>query len=824
MASHRRPARIKWSLFVTLINCAALAISTLIAHAAPVPAARTSHATLPLYFEANQGQTDAQVQFLSRGLGYTAFLTPTEMVFRLPVAPSPVNGGAVLRMQWLGANPSPQMTGLHRQTGRSHYFIGRDPQQWHRSVSHYASVRYTDLYPDVDLVLYGNQQRMAYDLIAAPGADLTRITLDFQGAQTIEVDAQGDLRISFAGRRLRMHRPFVYQERQGKRQEIPSRYVLRGPRQVGFHVAAYDRTRPLVIDPVLNYSTFLGGSGLDIGFAIAVDTTGHVYVTGRTTSTDFPTTDAPLQDMFSEGINDAFVAKLTPDGSALVYATYLGGSRSESGNGIAVDPSGHAYVVGETGSEDFPITPGALQSVVRGTDVFIAKLAPDGASLVYATRLGGVNSESGTDIAVDSVGHAYITGTTPSNDFPTNLDALQPNNATGSASPDAFVAKLNPEGSALLYSTYLGGSGIDNGHGIAIDVAGNAYVTGQTTSEDFPVANSIQMMSGGETDVFVAKINANGSALVYSTYLGGTDEDMGADIALDPADHAYVVGTTESLDFPFIPGTFQAPFGCNEMSLRDAWVAKLAPDGASLIYASCLGGSSNDEGHSIVADADGHAFVTGSTSSIQDFPTLLSNAIQTGTGGTDAFHPDGWMVAASRYPYLGGSGTDEGHGITLDTAGNVYLVGQSSASDGFPIEQALQPIVNGSFDAFITKIGDVDLPAVPICDIQMSQNSYGPGDTVTAAIVRQANPGPLPVALEVKMWLQAPDGTITSFENSGADGSVQLPAGSDENLGPLPLFDVLPETVRGRYEFSCRMLEPLTGQLLAEDRNPFEIP
>ncbi len=770
MKFNRYRARLTYPIFIALICCAAFAISPAIADAAPAPAPRTSNAVLPLYFEANQGQTDDRVQFLSRGLGYTAFLTPTEIVFRLPAMPSQVNHSAVLRMQWIGANTAPKLSGLHRQSGRSHYFIGRHPQQWHRGVAHYAKVRYDDLYPDVALVLYGNQHHMAYDLMVAPKADTTRITLGFQGAQGLDIDPQGDLLISFAGSVLRMHKPFVYQELQGQRREIPSQYVLRGPQQVGFHIAAYDRTQPLVIDPVLNYSTFLGGEGQDIGLAIAVDTTGHVYLTGRTTSADFPTTEALLQEMFREGINDAFVAKLTPDGSALVYATYLGGSRSESGNGIAAAADGHAYVVGETGSEDFPVTSEALQTVAKATDVFIAKLAPDGASLAYATRLGGGNSESGAAIAVDDVGHAYITGTTPSNDFPASFKALQPTNATGTASPDAFVAKLNPEGSALLYSTYLGGSGRDNGHAIAIDVVGNAYVTGETTSGDFPVTGSVQMMSGGETDGFVTKIDTNGSALLYSTYLGGTDEDSGMDIALDSTDHVYVVGTTQSIDFPFTAGDFQSAFGCSETSQRDAWVAKLAADGASLIYASCLGGSSNDEGHSVTVDAGGYAFVTGATRS-QDFPTVLANAIQTGMGGgTDAFitqfAPDGSDLMLSSY--LGGSGTDEGNAITLDTAGNLYIVGQSNVSDGFPIEQALQPMVNGSFDVFITKIGDIDLPAVPICDIRMSQSSYSPGDIVTADVVRQVNPGPQPVALEVKIWLQDPDGGITPFQNTGA--------------------------------------------------------
>ena len=431
------------------------------------------------------------------------------------------------------------------------------------------------------------------------------------------------------------------------------------------------------------------------------------------------------------------------------------------------------------------------------------------------------------DIAIDAVGHAYITGISPSNDFPTSLNALQPTNATGSASPDAFVAKVNPDGSALLYSTFLGGSGSDAGRGIAIDVAGNAYVVGDTTSDDFPTVGPVQMMVGGEQDAFVAKINADGSALLYATYLGGTGEDTGSDIALDLTDHAYVVGTTQSADFPVTPGAFQTLFSGEVTNSRDAWIAKVATDGATLVYASYLGGSARDESHSVAVDANGHAFVTGETSSLQDFPSILANAIQTGFGGgTDAFitqfTPDGSDLLLSSY--IGGAGTDTGNGVTMDAVGNLYLIGQVSSSAGFPVAQPLQPMVNGSFDTFMMKIGDVALPAIPICDLRMSQSSYALGETVTVSVVRRVNPGPLPVALEIKMWLQDPTGAITSFENSGADGSMVLPAASDVDSGPLALFGVTEETVRGRYELSCRMLDPLTGKLIAEDRNPFDIP
>ena len=544
---------------------------------------------------------------------------------------------AVLRIRFVGANPKTRVQGQEELPGKANYFIGNAPTKWRTKVPTYAKVRYDDLYPGVDLIYYGTQRQLEYDVVVRPGADPNRIIFGIQGADDLEVDAQGDLVLHTAAGQIRQHKPFVYQEVDGVRKEIPGGYVLRDTHQVGFRVTAYDPSLPLIIDPLLVYSTYLGGANNDNASAVAVDAAGNAYVTGITASaTNFPTTAGAFQTTLGGG-SDAFVTKLNPTGTALIYSTFLGGSDFDTGVGIAVDASGNAYVTGSTASTNFPTTAGAFQTTLAGpgggslTDAFVTKLNPTGTALVYSTYLGGRDFDNGEEVAVDAAGNAYVTGRTSSTDFPTTVAAFQTTSAGGG---DAFVTKLNSTGSALVYSTFLGGAeSSDGGFGIAVDALGNAYVTGLTNSTDFPTtAGAFQTTSSGGTDAFVTKLNPAGSALVYSTFLGGSSFDQGSGIAVDASGDAYVTGRTFSTDFPTTEDGFQTTFG----GARDAFVTKLNPTGSALVYSSYLGGSSLDQGSGIAVDARANAYVTGVTLST-DFPTT-GDAFQTTLGGsTDAF-------------------------------------------------------------------------------------------------------------------------------------------------------------------------------------------
>src|SRR5437762_2572310 len=458
-----------------------------------------SYGKLPLHFEANQGQTHQDVRFLARGAGYSLYLTAGEAVLVLtkpnPDATQARGTPVVVRMSVVGAAPKPLVSGLDELPGKANYLIG-NPAKWRTNVPTYAKVHYRAVYPGIDLVYYGNQRQLEYDFVVAPGADPNRIVLGFQGAERLEINAEGELVLHAAGEVIRQRVPVIYQEINGVRTKIEGRYVLKDAHRVGFQVAAYDPSRPLVIDPTLVYATYLGGSGGEAGGGIAVDAAGAAYVTGTTGSTDFPTTPGAIQTTYGGGgtfplrEGDAFVTKLNAAGTALVYSTYLGGSSKDVASGIAVDAAGAAYVTGYTASTDF--TAGCTDpcTVLNGTlnfafDAFVTKLNPTGTALVYSTYLGGSSGDVSYGIAVDAAGAAYVTGFTGSRDFTAGCTApCTVLNGSLGGFRDAFVTKINAAGTALVYSTYLGGSGSEEGHGIAVDTAGAAYVTGWTNSPD----------------------------------------------------------------------------------------------------------------------------------------------------------------------------------------------------------------------------------------------------------------------------------------------------------------------------------------------------
>jgi hypothetical protein len=683
------------------------------------------YGALPLYFEANRGQVDSQVRFLGRRAAHALFLTTADAGLILSPGAGADSKGNALRLRFIGANANPRVVGREELPGKVHYFLGNDPGKWRTNIPTYARVEYRDVYPGINLVYYGDEQQLEYDLVVAPGADPNTISLGFEGTTGLGIDAKGDLVLQTRNGELHMRRPFVYQELGGRRVPLDGNFVLSEQRcdsrdctvsrvVVGVKVGSYDVRQPLVIDPVLSYSTYLGGSGGDFGSTLGVDAAGNAYVAGHTTSSDLPTTPG-APDATLGGLMDGFVAKLDATGSALVYCTYLGGSSDDWVSGIAVDRAGNAYLTGTAISADFPTTPGAFDTTFNGPpggDAFVTKLNPTG-TLLYSTYLGGNNSDNGSGIALDGAGNAYVTGNAGSTNFPTTLGAFD---RIGGG--DAFVTKLNSSGSALVYSTYLGGTGGEGGSGIAVDAAGNVYVTGATSSADFPTTpGAFDLSLGFASDAFVTKINPTGSGLVYSTYLGGTETFLGADstsaIAIDAAGNAYVVGVTTATNFPTTPGAFDtSPNGG-----VDTYLTKLSPTGSALVYSTFLGGSNSDSPSGIAVDSVGNAYVVGEVRSV-DFPTT-SDAFDTTLGGViDAFVAKFNSTASALVfsTYLGGSGSDQGLAIALDAlpTPGVYVAGSTLSTD-FPITPgAFDTTVNGAIDAFVAKITEAVPPPCPI--------------------------------------------------------------------------------------------------------------
>jgi len=705
-----------------------------------------AYGKLPLSFEPNCGQADGRVKFLSRGQGYALFLTPTEAVLTLRKGDTyrlqktfsglssdfPLAAGAarkmvgkraetgtisVVRISLVGANPNPRMDGLDSLPGKANYFTGKDPAKWRTNIPTYSRIAYRDIYPGIDQIYYGvSQRRLEYDLVVAPGGNPDLIRLRFEDAQSLRFNRSGDLVLAASGGEVVQHAPVIYQEEGGRRKRIDGKCVLIGTHTIGFQVASYDRSRPLVIDPGLGYSTYLGDNQEAGGSGIAVDASGNAYVAGGTSSLNFPMTAGSVQAAFGGGTGHAFITKLNASGTALLYSTYLGGSLSDGASAIAVDSSGNAYIAGGTDSLDFPTTEGAFQTSFGGPpfDAFITKLNSSGTALVYSTYLGGGDIDVTSAIAVDSSGAAYVTGCTRSVNFPTTTGAFQTSfGATGVSEFDcagfshAFVTKLRPSGTALAYSTYLGGSQADGGTGIAVDAVGNAYVVGGTKSGDFPTTSgAAQIGFGGSTDAFITKLNASGTALLYSTFLGGSLFDYASAVAVDSPGNAYVTGETLSPDFPITMGAFQTT--CRTSGACGmCFVAKLNSGGTGLAYSTFLSGTPSTSCFGI-AVVGGEASVTGLTLSA-DFPTT-PDAFQTSSGPYVAFvtrvNPTGASLVYSSF--LGGSIAGNrtiGYGIAVDPSGNAYITGETSQTD-FPTSvRAFETSYGDGFgDAFVTKL------------------------------------------------------------------------------------------------------------------------
>ncbi len=698
----------------------------------------------PALFAENQGQwSDAAVRYVFQGDGASVAMTDAGPVFQVfqqpatntPAAPSPVDsplpfdGRGAGGEGMLPASPVPSTTPTQSEQFSVHfdganlvtpkgtdqaatvynYLVG-DQSQWHSNVPTYQKVAYHGLYSGIDLLTWGQRNSLKYEFHVAPGADYQQIRIHYDGIEGLSVDAQGVLHVQTALGELTDDAPFIYQQIGGRQVAVAGQFKLLDADTYTFTVSgAYDPTRELVIDPQLAWSTYLGSSGDEWGSGIAVDAAGSVYVTGHTSSSDFPTTAGAFDTTYNG--YDAFVAKLNPSGTGLVYSTYLGGSYSDEGDTIAVDAAGNAYVTGHTDSSDFPITAGALDRTFGGaSEAFVVKLNASGSGLVYSTYLGGSGNDYGYGIAVDAAGDAYVLGNTESRDFPTTAGALDTTfNGGPNAYYDLFVTKLNASGSGLVYSTYLGGANEEDAESIALDAAGNAYLTGYTLSSNFPTtAGALDRTFGGAQDAFVAKLNASGSSLIYSTFLGGSSSysyDYAFGVAVDAAGNAYVAGSTGSADFPTTTGALDTTFNGGS-SWGDAFVAKLNPTGSGLVYSTYLGGSSDDRGYGLALDAAGDAYVTGYTKS-SAFPTT-AGALDTTLGGTeDAFVAKLNAAGSSLIysTYLGGSNVDWAPGIAADAVGSVYLIGNTASSDFPTTAGAFDPTYNGGTrDAFVAKL------------------------------------------------------------------------------------------------------------------------
>jgi hypothetical protein len=779
-----------------------------------------NYGNLPLSFEANQGQIDPHVQFLARGQGYSLFLTDSTAVLALTKAPAPTKNSGnphhssaatekdVVRMEVVGASTGLHVAGAKQLPGIANYYIGNDPAKWHSNIPTYAQVKYSGVYPGIDLVYYGDHGQLEYDFIVAPGADPKPMELRFSRGQKLHLNANGDLTIKAHSGQIAFHKPFVYQTRNGKREAVEGRFTLMAKNAVGFELGAYDHDRELVIDPTLAYSTYLGGSGALLGdgsginpgdyvTTMAVDGDGNVYVAGGAYSQNFPVTGNAFQKQNYPGsatsqmvMGDSFISKINAAGSALIYSTYFGGSggpvKQDFGpiqrtidrvQSIAIDGYGDAYVTGIEYSPDFPTTPGALPTVnlyPKFGQVFVTKLSTSG-PLVYSTLLGGSTGNSfGSGIAVDSLGNAYVAGDTGANDFPTTPGAFQ--QIYNAYESNGFVTKLNATGTALVYSTLLGGNYEDSADSISVDKLGDAYVAGLTYSADFPITpGSYSAINGDGDDTYVAKLNPEGSALIYSTLFPvqrnvsffpiSNELPLQKFVAVDGDGNVYAL----SGQGPVTSGAYE--------TTGLGWVGKLNASGTTLVYGTYVGGGGSYP-TAIAVDQQGHAFVAGVSNG--GF-TVTADAFQATYKGVGhgilppytvvlgELNADGTALLYGTY--LGGSGVyhqnvnspytygEAPTALAVDSTGNVYVAGTTQSTDF--------PVTSGAFQT--------TNPAAALAAQSAFISKFAFHGATTTTLTSNANPEEAAAELNLTATVAPVDGTgvPTGIVNFLIDGQTQ---------------------------------------------------
>jgi len=687
-----------------------------------------AYGKLPLYFIRNDGQVDSAVRFYERGAVHSTFFTANGLVLAL-AKDKKVHA---VRLSFAGADKGLEVSARSPLETKVNYFTGKDSKKWRSDVPVYGSIIYKGVYKNIDIKFYGNNRKIEHDIIVKAGGDPDEVVFTYDGVKSIDVTDKGELDIALAGGRILEKKPFIYQDIDGVKVPVKGGYRIigkarEGRASYGFTVASYDHSRALVIDPVLDYSTYLGGSASDFARDIAMDASGASYITGWTMSADFPVL-TPAQGVFRGGLltGDAFITKINPAGTAVVYSTYLGGSGDEDSITIAVDATGAAYITGDTGSFNFPVF-NAFQGAFGGglKDAFVAKLSPAGNALVFSTYLGGIGDDNGKGLALDSSNAIYLTGWTASPNFP----LVTPIQGIIAGLKDAYVVKMAPAGRALNYSTFLGGSNVDSGRAITVDATGAAYVAGHSWSFNFPLLHPIQAVFGGIKDVVVFKVDPTGTSLVFSTFIGGSAAEKSKGIALDSVGSIFVTGWTASPDFPLV-----TPIQGAMLGIQDAFVVKLAPPGRRIIYSTYLGGSDSDSGRDIAVDSSGAVYVVGHTWSF-DFPIV--NPLQGMFGGIrDAYvtkiDPLGASIIFSTF--LGGGDDDTARGVAIDTSGAVHVVG-GTYSLNFPIVNPIQGVNAGLSDFFVAKIRDNGAKAVTLSiipDVTSVARGGSLGYTVTA--------------------------------------------------------------------------------------------
>jgi hypothetical protein len=773
----------------------------------------------PLVFEPNRGQADPAVKFVSHANGHSVFLRETDAVFAFS---SPA---ITLRMKLVGQNPRPVIEGVDLQAGVTNYLVGNDRDEWQTAIPQFAKVKYGNVYPGIDLIYYGNQRQLEYDFVVAPHADPAPVQLEFEGADQITVGTEGDLILRTAGREIRQQRPIAFQMRKGVRQPVDVAFVVKGQRAT-FDLGQYDRSLPLVIDPTFIWATYMGGPAFDQGndvaidadgnvyvtgvtesstaepagifnppagqslqafvtkinaagaivfstyfggvafdesHSVALDPAGNIYITGFTTSADFPTTANAFQKALN-GTQDAYVLKLDKDGSTLIYSTYLGGNQTDRAFGIATDPGGNAIIAGNTLSRDFPTT-NAFQSFFAGGlgEVFLTKLGPTGTP-VFSTFLGGNGNDQAYDVGRDDDGNIVLTGFTTSQNFPTHKPLLA--NYRG-GTDDVFITKFNESGSALVFSTYFGGSGSDNGVRLALDKDKKIYVTGYTSSVDFPLANPPQLFHGGfgnpnpTFDAFLVKLHADGQQADFSTFIGGEDHDSGVSVAVDKDGFIYLAGWTTSLRFYAINA-----LGGFLRGLRDGFVMKIAPDASVVVFSSYLGGFGAEGATSVAVDSASNVYATGYTLSF-DFPLSTPAMFQGATAGAQ----DGFIVKINTddiktsSPFTFNANGGFGVATAGQTANPIFGVGSVDIASGLsPSGLAIIDLRSQG-----TLVNEVSIPTSPLTHTGRFYTRTSATDDTALTIF---NPGTEEV--EIAYY-------FTTGENTSLFGSFKLPAKSQSS-------------------------------------------